>query len=120
MAKLALFMMLLQAVASSTIKLCVNYNEASIPIPLEGASVTCFDEDAGIQDDRLTGTVLTDSSGCAILEYERKEPSSFFNVCDGLWDCRPSHNPDIYCRVEKDGNVRVSFHSIIRYHLTWS
>ena len=88
---------------AATIKLRVMYKEGGQSSSLAGASVKCWDEDYPDGDDRMTDTETTDSNGRVELTYNKKRKSTILNPTRGWDNFGTNSNPDIYCRIEKDG-----------------
>jgi hypothetical protein len=77
----------------------INVCATADSVPVDGASVECWDDDYNSNDYMVGGT--TDSDGCAILNYQTKN--------NGWWSCGSwdgcsgwNSNPDIYCQVSAD------------------
>jgi len=90
----------------SKIKIQVFYVDKGKKTPLAGAAVQCYDEDFPDKDDVMTTKVYTDENGWAHLTYEHKKDSTLWNPTRG-WDNFPGRSdPDIYCKVTKESNLR--------------
>lgn len=60
------------------ITLCVNSKEYGITAPLAGATVQCWDEDIGIDDDDvMTNPYTTRLDGCVTLAYAKRDTGIF-------------------------------------------
>jgi hypothetical protein len=88
-----------RVVHAAVINICVKAREAGVSTNLQGASVTCLDEDWNDADDQMTQPYVTGTNGCVTLSYEKKTPK-WYNPCTA-WDCPGYTNPDIYCVVTK-------------------